>query len=149
MQDVTIKDYIQSGRKASLKMPNYFYTGVLVDDSTRLYVLDDSILIPYDNILNQHRITYTMKDEEYRKYKYNPWRVAYDVYGTTELWFLILHANEMYSAMEFNIKTLDMYTDDIFNILDEILTIEDSNMRKNQSEVNKFMKDLPTKLSII
>lgn len=149
MEDTTISEYIRSGRQKPVKMTDYFYTGVLVDNVSRLYVLDDSALIPYDEELNKYRKSYTFTSEEYRKYKYNPWRVSYDVYGTTEYWFLVLHANELYSAMEFDMHTIDLYTTDVMSVLNEILTIEDEGMRKNQAEVNKFMKGLPAKLNVI
>jgi hypothetical protein len=149
MKDTTIADYIKSSKQKTLKITDYFYKGVLVDDTSRLYVLDDSILIPYDGELDTYRKSYTFTEEEYRKYKYNPWKVSYDVYGTTELWFLVLHANELYSAMEFDLETVSMYTTDVKKLLNEIVAIEDNSIRKNQAEVNKAMKGLPTKLNTI
>lgn len=144
-----LKDYITEQSTKDVNMKDFFFKGVLTDDTTRLYVLDDSILIPYDDELAKYKVPYTLAGEEYRKYKYNPWKVAEDVYGSPEYWFLVLHANEMYSASEFDRQHIQMYKTAVISIIQEILAVEDKNIRSNQTEVNRFMKGQPSKLNLI
>ena len=144
-----LKDYITEQSTKDVSMKDFFFKGVLTDDTTRLYVLDDSILIPYDDELAKYKVPYTLAGEEYRKYKYNPWKVAEDVYGSPEYWFLVLHANEMYSASEFDRQHIQMYKTAVISIIQEILAVEDKNIRSNQTEVNRFMKGQPSKLNLI
>ena len=145
----TLNQFIKSEQSNTVHTKDFFYKGVLTDDTTRLYVLDDSILIPYDTELNKYKVRRVLTDEELRKYKCNPWRVAQDVYGSPEYWFLVLHANEMYSASEFTRKYIHMYTTKVIPVITEILAVEDKNIRSNQNEVNRFMKGQPSKLNLI
>lgn len=147
--ETTLEQYIKSEQSNTIHMKNFFYKGVLTDDTTRLYILDDSVLIPYDTELNKYKTKYVLSDEELRKYRCNPWRVAQDVYGNSEYWFLVLHANEMYSASEFTRKYIHMYKVAVLDIITEILSVEDKNIRSNQTEVNRFMKGQPSKLNLI
>ena len=146
MATTTINDWIKESRQEDIKMSNYFYQGVLTDDVSRIHVLEDSILIPYDNRLNKYKKTHTMTKEELRTYAYNPWRLAKDLYGSTEYWFLVLHANEMYSANEFCSQTVTLYTTDVLNEIEEIRALNDKNIKSNISEVSKHIKGLPAKL---
>lgn len=145
----TLNQYIKSEAANAIHMKDFFYKGVLVDDTSRLYVLDDSVLIPYDNELNKYKVRRVLSDAELRMYKCNPWLVAQEVYGSPEYWFLVLHANEMYSASEFTSKYIHMYKTSVLTLIDEILAVEDKNIRSNQTEVSRFMKGQPSKLNLI
>lgn len=149
MPNVTLNSWINDKKNEDISMKNHFYKGVLTNDTTRLYVLEDSVLIPYDEELNKYKKTYTMNYAEFHKYRYNPWRLAKDIYGSTEYWFLILHANEMYSASEFDKERITLYTSDVLKVINEILAVEDVNIKRNISEVNKYMKGVPSKLDLI
>lgn len=62
-----------------------------------------------------------LTDEEYRKYIYNPKLLAYDLYKSTELFFVILAANHICSAKEFNSKTIKLLkVDDLNNLMSMI-----------------------------
>ena len=74
-----LKDYITEQSTNDIHMKDFFFKGVLTDDTTRLYVLDDSVLIPYDEELNKYKVPYTLKGDEYRKYRFNTWRVSEDI----------------------------------------------------------------------
>ena len=76
-----------------------------------------------------------LSDKEYEKYKYKPKILSYDLYGTTELWFLLLHANELYSESEFNTKRCFVYNVQVLSKLTEILNVEAENIKKNRADV--------------
>lgn len=137
MFDITIEDYIKSSKKTGHKMVEYFLPGVLINNSVHSKVLDESLLCAYEDHLNKYRKSYTFTNEEFRKYKFNPWKLAYDVYGSTEYWFLILHANQMYSAAEFCKRTVSMYKTDVIDLLNEITAISDRDVRKAKNNVKK------------
>ena len=127
-------------------MSDYFYTGLLTSDRALLKVMDDSILNPYDGTLDKYRVTYTFTNEEFRKYRFNPWKVSLDAYGTTEYWFLPLHANELYSANEFDLKTLSMYNQDVIPVVDEILAISKKFIIQEKHKAEKVIKDIEFQL---
>jgi hypothetical protein len=47
-----------------------------------------------------------LNDEEYKKYKYCPDLLAYDVYGSVQLDFVILILNDIFDPKEFVNKTI-------------------------------------------
>lgn len=139
MFETTLGDYIKNAKSRSIKMTDYFYPGVLINNNVRSLVSDSSILTAYDAKLSEYKKQYTFKDDEYRKYRYNPWRVSQDVYGTTEYWFLVLHANELYSAAEFDLHTLWLYTTNVTEALQDIIAIEDRDMKQASSDTKKYV----------
>ena len=144
MNDVTLKDYFKSSKNSGYKMSNYFLPGVFTNRNVSSKILDESILIPYEDHLNEYRKTYTFTNEEFRKYKYNPWKVSAEIYGTTELWFLVLHSNQMYSASEFCKQTVTMYTNDVLKLLQEITAVQDKEMRKATKDTYRYISNYDT-----
>lgn len=49
-----------------------------------------------------------LTDEDYRKYKYKPKVLCYDVYGAPELYFIIMRMNGIYSMKDFTKRKLKM-----------------------------------------
>lgn len=41
-----------------------------------------------------------------QRYMYRPDYVSYDYYGTTDLWYLIMRVNNVYSIIKFNMNTI-------------------------------------------
>lgn len=60
-------------------------------------ILEDYI----DEIKSEYCVTVVLSDEEMSKYKYRPKLLCFDVYGNTELAFVLLIINDMYSAKQF------------------------------------------------
>ena len=137
----TIGSYITNYRRQTIKMSDFFYKGVLADEAVKLYVNDDSILNLYDELLKPHKIKYTMTNEEFRKYKYNPQRLAHDIYGNSEYWWLLLHANELSSASEFGLQTLWIYKNSVIPVIKDILVVTRGEQRKALSMAEEEMKE--------
>lgn len=89
----------------------------------------------YDYILNS-TYTLTLTNSEYMKYRYQPKLFCHDVYGTTELWSLLLKINNFSSISEFNSKKIKVFDVDIFNILNEILINEESRILENYDSID-------------
>ena len=89
-----------------------------------------SLEISYRNLHNTADIIYNKNitgDNGGRKYKYNPKRLSYDIYSTTELWFELLRLNYCSSITEFTLKNniVNVYNvNQIKDILNEIMILE-------------------------
>lgn len=98
----------------------------------------DGTFIPVINVLRtylyevkQQSVSIELDDIEYEKYKYNPKRLAYDIYGNTELFFIILIINGICNIKEFNKrKILMLKKDDINDILSRIYSSEKEYIEK-------------------
>ncbi len=68
--------------------------------------LDSNIVETYIDILKSGCMKIELSAGELKKYRYNPDLLAYDLYGSVQLDFIILILNDMYDPKEFNKTTL-------------------------------------------
>lgn len=76
---------------------------ILLDNMSNWYLFNGEILMglpflrKYENIIMTNLARYKVK----REYKLRPEYVSYDLYGTTDFWYLLLFINQMKSPSEF------------------------------------------------
>lgn len=156
-KEYTLDDYISDYRDTEISMDKLFYKAVHSYDTDDSYVMnEDCILDTYhvdlignvtrnvtgtsSNIYDGYTLI-TFSEKEFTKYKYNPKKLSYDVYGTTELWFLILRLNEMYSVTEFNINPIKLFNINVLDKISEILNKEEDRININEDEINAGILD--------
>lgn len=94
-----------------------------------------SILDKYRDLINLHTTRVNFTEAEQMKYRYQPKRLSMDLYQTPELWSSILQINNIISTAEFTPKSLLVFTPDIFDVLNEILILEDTYIKENNAQV--------------
>lgn len=101
------------------------YFKIINDIADNNFIFNDKcILDDYRAELKTLLVSVELTASEYADYKYNPKRLSHDLYGTTELWFLLLDANEIYSATQFDMDVIYVYNSRIYSIISEIITNE-------------------------
>ena len=74
-----------------------------------------------------------LSDDEYKRYRYSPDLLAYDVYGSTQLDFIIMAANDMVNPQEFTLKTVKLpYNSYLKTFLSEIITANSGYLEQNR-----------------
>ena len=104
-----------------------------------------SVLLSY-NILNDYRkeifdfiIPITLTDEEFQKYQYQPKKLAYDLYGSTEYYYMILFINSMTNVKEFNRRKINlMRAKDMSIILSAIYSSESEYIERTQQLISQI-----------
>ena len=104
-----------------------------------------SVLLSY-NILNDYRkeifdfiIPITLTDEEFQKYQYQPKKLAYDLYGSTEYYYMILFINSMTNVKEFNRRKINlMRAKDMSIILSAIYSSESEYIERTQQLITQI-----------
>ena len=104
-----------------------------------------SVLLSY-NILNDYRkeifdfvIPITLTDEEFQKYQYQPKKLAYDLYGSTEYYYMILFINSMTNIKEFNRRRINlMRAKDMSNVLSAIYSSESEYIERTQQLISEI-----------
>lgn len=163
MTFTTLNDYITKykamlNKDSSFSFQEWIYDNELVEDDVILNKNLDYIKLCEENVLDRHSyflekyvITIDLTDEEYRKYRCNAHRLAYDTYGTTALWFIILGINELYSESEFNMRKIKLFKASVMQRLIEIKLAEDRELNLNKSftykmsnAIKKFFDNLNT-----
>ena len=104
-----------------------------------------SVLLSY-NILNDYRkeifdfvIPITLTNEEFQKYQYQPKKLAYDLYGSTEYYYMILFINSMTNIKEFNRRRINlMRAKDMSNVLSAIYSSESEYIERTQQLISEI-----------
>lgn len=132
----TISDFAEYSRSLKLSYDKlHLKSKIQVDSDKNMVVNTTCIINKYYDILMAHTEVITLSDNNYLSYRFQPKRYCYDKYGTTELWGLLLKINNLTSAAEFNLKTLRVFTVDIFDVLNEILILEREDIQANAADV--------------
>lgn len=134
-RDSALKDFITQYSAEEIVFSAFFFQQVLRTNSGKMLLNFGSLVQKYLPEIKAIKKKVTLSEEEYRKYKFNPKRLSYDIYGTTELWFLILDANELYSTIEFDLRTLYLYKPSIVEKMGRILNLEKTSKDYNAAEV--------------
>ena len=101
-----------------------------------LEVLDHNLFSDYINDIEPYVVNMEFEDAvQQNKYKYSPDLLAYDVYGSVQLDFIILLLNDMIDYKEFDLSVVRMLrASDLFNIFNIIYN-------KNQNYISKTRED--------
>lgn len=101
----------------------------------------DDMIIPYQtlvcryrNILRPYIKEVTLSDSDYAKYYQKPKLISMDQYGTPELWSSILYINNMVSVANFTKRNIKLFTADIIEVFEEIMTIYSDDLNDNRKE---------------
>ena len=130
-----LSDFI--GYKSDSNLNYYNFTILAKSDDSKLFFTIKNVLDDYMDELTELSVECTLSDEEVIKYKYKPWLLAYDIYGNTELYFIILFLNNLFDTSEFeDIKTLKLLKSaTLTEALNKIFNSESSFIQNNREEV--------------
>lgn len=138
--DMTIKDYITQYNNEDITFSEFFLKQVFVTDAGKKLLMNfENLIIKYMPELKEMKVKVSLSNEEYSRYKFNPKLLSFDIYGTTELWFLILEANELHTISQFDSKTIYLFRADIIEKVARILNLEVDNKNYNADEVSAAM----------
>ena len=77
-----------------------------------------------------------MTDDEYHKYKFKPKLLAYDLYGSVELYFTILFLNGTCNIKDFDRRVIKLIRkSDMIALLEAIYNAEQNYISSNRSAI--------------
>lgn len=91
-----------------------------------------TIIIPYESLMNKYKdflsgliISEELTEEQKRNYWYKPKTVSFEIYGTTELWDVILILNNAFNIVQFTPNVLKYYDpENLKEYINEIMILE-------------------------
>lgn len=107
-------------------------------------ITEDNLLFKYQDVLSQYLEDYELKYEHY----FLPQAVSLEVYGTTDLWYVLLFFNEMTTVHEFNKKKIKVLSIAGIYKLNKIIEIEKYRTSSNK-ENPPISEDITLKKVII
>jgi hypothetical protein len=140
-QEYTIKEFITNYGVDDFTYDTLFYKDVFNTSKGNILINGNSILDRYANELPNYKTRLTFDESDYRKYSYNPKILSYDIYGTTELWFLILHANELTSSSQFDMEKPYVYNGGVVSMIVSALDMEKTYIDYNESIKDNLLKE--------
>ncbi|UAJ16938.1 hypothetical protein UFVDC4_00010 [Staphylococcus phage vB_SauM-UFV_DC4] len=78
------------------------------------------LLKKYENVLKRDLIDYDLS----KSYHYRPEYLSNELYGTTDLWYLLLFVNDMQTVDQFNTDTVKIFPETVINDLNKIINEE-------------------------
>ena len=129
----TIEEFVSRKFEDQLTYRNFS----IVEYADDIELIDRNLVSDYLPELLESCTTYRFTYAEYRKYKYAPDLLSYDLYGTTQLDFLLMFLNDMIDAKEFNIKRILLPSAALVRkMLSDILSVNGGYIDQNRADNN-------------
>lgn len=126
----TLTELIREGKNNKYRKKDYS-TFVKLGDN--LLTVGGSFLDKYWDFIESNKIRVRLDSDQFIKYKYRPKELSYDLYGTEELYVLLLKLNNISHEIQFTKKRIyiaDKST--ISSIINKIININQDTITKNQ-----------------
>lgn len=137
LEEYTLDGYIQQMKEAEIQFGAFVDHFIMKDNTGKFTIYPDEILLSkYQQELRPYLAYMRLSEKEYQVYEYNPRLFAHKIYGDPSYWFLIMWANEIYSASEFCINPVRFYTKDCYRVLNSIIRIETINTDADAQKIN-------------
>lgn len=129
----TLEDFVSM--QVSDNMTYYNFSILEVIDKVEHLSLN--LVEEYADELKNESVYISLSDEEYKKYKYYPDLLAYDIYGSVQLDFVILILNDVYDRKEFINKTIRLVNASTLNeFLSSVYGKEYGWLQQNRADNN-------------
>jgi hypothetical protein len=134
----TIEEQIDYGMETPLSNSIMHMKEKFKDKNDRVIIHCATPLITkYWDIIQNYVVDIELTEDEFLKYARRPRLLSLDKYETIELWASILLINNMVSPVQFNKRKIKMFTTDILEILEELLILEEGNIKLNEAYIER------------
>ena len=100
-----------------------------------------NVLYDYEEEIQQSTVLLNLSDNEMTKYRFKPWLLSYDIYGSTELEFIIRMLNGYLQDYEFDFQKIKVLRPNVLsNIIGRIISINSQFLFNNQYDMKKLIK---------
>lgn len=130
-ESYSVESFIRSAPSNNLNYESMSF----IEKFSSVTMVTHNILTDYIDELYDLSVTVNLSDEEYNRYVYKPKLLAYDLYGSGELYFVILALNDICNVKEFNFRKLRMLkVEDLEQFLSSIYNSERYVLNLNRSK---------------
>lgn len=101
-----------------------------------------NILYDYDDEIAESSVYVRLTDQEFAKYKYKPWLLAFDMYGSVETVFIVLQLNGILADREFDFKRVRLIDPSLLSdLLGRIYSANYQYINNNRSDLTMAKKN--------
>ena len=133
----TVSQFISLKNSDSITYKNYSILQQSLKDSSIYYSIDN-VIYEYMDEINTYKKLVGLSDMEVVKYKYKPKLFAYDLYGATETYFVIMALNGICNVKEFELLDHTVWAlapNDMYTIMNLIGRAEKTRIDMNRSNL--------------
>ena len=128
----TLDQFIQAGRMTTVSYNRFSYREA-ISNGTIVSILN--VINDYMDEIQENAVNVDLNREQYRKYRMKPKLLCFDVYGNTEVYWVIMLMNGIIDVKEFDMKVLKMLrVDDMETLLTNIYNAEYKWMNQYNTE---------------
>ncbi|MCK9198106.1 MAG: baseplate wedge protein 53 [Bacilli bacterium] len=109
----TIDQLVNAGKNVILTYNNL----AILEKIQDMYLPVDNIIYTYIDELKKYIVPIRLTEMELVRYKYKPKLLAFDVYGSTDLYFVIMALNGIIDVRDFNMSIVNMFKKEHMNTL--------------------------------
>lgn len=138
----TIDQMIGLKNSDSITYKNFSILQKSLQDDSLVYSIDN-VIYDYMDEINQYKRLVGFSDMEVVKYKYKPKLFSYDVYGSTECYFVIMALNGICNVKEFDLIDHTIWAlnpNDMYTIMNLISRAEKTRIALNRDNINSTSK---------
>lgn len=129
----TIQDFIDMKSSDELTFRNFSIIEVI----DGIEMLDHNLVEDYLEELDSICAELDLDDESYKKYRYAPDLLSFDLYGSVQLDFIILYANGMVDPKEFDSRRIKLpYASKLKTFLNSVYNSNINYLRQNRADNN-------------
>lgn len=100
----TLEEFVESGVSDLITYSNFS----LLETISQIDIPTENLIFDYMDELQRVAVTVRLTDRELQKYKYKPKLLSYDIYGTTEAYFVIMALNNIIDVRDFSMNRIKM-----------------------------------------
>ena len=133
----TVSQFISLKNSDSITYKNYSILQQSLKDSSIYYSIDN-VIYEYMDEINTYKKLVGLSDMEVVKYKYKPKLFAYDLYGATETYFVIMALNGICNVKEFELLDHTVWAlapNDMYTIMNLTGRAEKTRIDMNRSNL--------------
>lgn len=134
----TVDQMIALKNSDSITYKNFSILQKSLKDNSLIYSIDN-VIYDYMEEINPYKKLVGFSDMEVVKYKFKPKLFAYDIYGATECYFVIMAVNGICNVKEFELLDHTAWAlapNDMYTIMNLIGRAEKTRIALNRDEVN-------------
>lgn len=135
-QTATVEDFIEMGPSDEITYKNFSILVNFIGEKSTVEYAQDNIIYDYMDEIMEKAVEIELSDMDYIKYKYKPKLLSYDIYDTTELFFVILAMNGMCNIKDFTKRKIKLlYKKDMYDVLNKIYSAEYEYIMYNRNHI--------------
>lgn len=137
-QTITVQDFI--ALRPSDEITYYNYSILEYLNGYDMFITN--LLYDYEDELQDISVVVTLTDIEKAKYRYKPYLFAYDVYGSTELKFIVMMMNNIIDPKEFDFDKVRLIKpSDLTTLLNRMNAVNEEYINNNRSKLKEDFKN--------